>query len=208
MSPRAALLALVLIAVPTHGDGESANGASLHRGPRLDPIGDAPARVENLDALFQKHGATQGVDWRLLKAIAITESHLNPRAVNRRDPSIGLMGVLCRPQGETCGNRLDVAGWPPARREQLFGPDYNVAIGAQVLAWNVRTFGLRRGVACYNAWSACRDGQKEPFSNRPFPNQFYVDQVLARYRALQSAIGAPLHRGPRLDPIGEAEAAR
>ena len=181
MNPRAALLALTLVAVPTHGNGESANGASLHRGPRLDPIGDAPARAGDLDALFQKHGAVQDVDWRLLKAIAQVESHLNPRAVNRRDPSIGLMGVLCRPAGETCGNRLDVAGWPPARREQLFDPDFNIAIGAQVLGWNLRTYGFARGIAVYNQWRA-RLTPRE----RPFPNQFYVDQVLARYRALQA----------------------
>jgi hypothetical protein len=157
---RAALLALALAAVPVHVGG------------------DESARAGEFDALFQKHGRQQGVDWRLLRAIAEVESHLNPRAVNRRDPSIGLMGVLCRPRGETCGNRLDVAGWPPARREQLFDPDFNIAIGAQVLAWNVRTFGLERGIAVYNQWSA-RLAPK----GKLFPNQFYVDQVLARYRA-------------------------
>lgn len=157
---RAALLAIALVAVPTHGGGE------------------VPVHTENFDALFQKHGRQQGVDWRLLRAIAEVESHLNPRAINRRDPSIGLMGVLCRPRGETCGNRFDVAGWPPARREQLFEPDYNVSIGAQVLAWNIRTYGFTRGIAIYNQW----DARLTP-RERPFPNQFYVDKVLARYRA-------------------------
>lgn len=187
MNPRAALLVLALVAVPTHGGGDLRTlGADLRT-----------LYADDFDALFQKHGAAQGVDWRLLKAVAQVESHLNPRAVNRRDPSIGLMGVLCRPAGATsttapgvvlppasmqsCGNRLDVAGWPPARREALFDPDFNVLIGAQVLAWNIERFGLRRGVACYNAWSICRDRQREPFSN-----QFYVDQVLARYHALQA----------------------
>lgn len=66
---------------------------------------------------------------------------------------------------------------PPARREQLFGPDYNVAIGAQVLAWNVRTFGLERGIAVYNMW----DARLTP-RGQPLPNQFYVDKVLARFR--------------------------
>ena len=141
-----------------------------------------PQPDDSFDALFLTHGAAHGVDWRLLKAIAQVESHMNPRAVNRRDPSIGLMGVLCRPAGTTCGNRLDVAGWPPARREQLFEPDYNVSLAAQILGWNLRTYGLPRGVAVYNQWSARRTPK-----GKQFPNQFYVDQVLRRYRELQGA---------------------
>lgn len=164
-----ALFALVLVAVPMHvGSDES-------------------PRAGEFDVLFQKHAAAHGVDWRLLKAVAIVESHLNSRAVNRRDPSIGLMGVLCRPQGDTCGNRFDVAGWPPRSREQLFDPDFNIAIGAQVLAWNLRAFGTARGIAVYNMW----DARLTP-RGRAFPNQFYVDKVLARYRELTERMPKPV----------------
>lgn len=134
--------------------------------------------AENYDALFRRHAEAHGLDWRLVKAIATVESHLNPRAENRRDPSLGLMGVLCRPAGASCGNRFDIAGWPPARREQLFEPEYNVAIGTQVLAWNIRTYGLERGIATYNAWSARLTPR-----GKSFPNQYYVDKVLRTYQA-------------------------
>lgn len=140
-----------------------------------------PLQAEDFDALFQRHAAAHRVDWRLVKAIAEVESHLNPRAVNRSDPSLGLMQIRCvEDRRGGCANRFDVAGWPPARREQLFDPEYNVSIGTQVLAWNVRTFGLERGIAVYNQW----DARLTP-PGRAFPNQFYVDKVLARYRALK-----------------------
>ncbi len=132
------------------------------------------------DTLFQAHGAANNVDWRLLRAIAEVESHLNPRAINRRDPSFGLMQVHCvADTSGRCTNRFDVEGWAGMTRERLMDPEINVHIGAQVLAWNIRAFGFERGIAVYNRW----DARLTP-RGRPFPNQFYVDKVLGRYRAL------------------------
>lgn len=138
----------------------------------------APAQAGDLDHLYRKHGAAHGVDWRLLKAIAIVESRENPRAVNRRDPSVGVMQILCRPHGAVCGNRLDVPGCPPAR-ERLFDPDFNIGVGARILAANIRAYGRDKGVAVYNSWAAHRTRR-----DRKFPNQDYVDRVLREYRAL------------------------
>ncbi len=168
-----ALFALALTAVPVHGDGDlRALDADLRA-----------LRADRFDALFQKHGAANDVDWRLLRAVAQVESHLNPRAVNRRDPSFGLMQVHCVADAAgRCTNRFDVEGWAGMTRGQLMEPETNVRIGAQVLAWNVRTFGLERGIACYNAWSVCRDRQREPFSNA-----YYVYRVLLEYRRLVAA---------------------
>jgi hypothetical protein len=128
-----------------------------------------------IDDLFKKWGAVYGVEWRLLKAIAITESRLNPDAVNSRDKeSIGLMQVLCHPDGEGgCSNRLNVDGWSGATRKKLFDPHFNIRIGTQILAWNIRTYGMPKAVAVYNRWAE----RTSPVAG-PFENQSYVDAVL------------------------------
>jgi hypothetical protein len=160
MNGRAAVLALAIAAVPVHvGGGEAGR---------------------SFDALFQVHGDRYGVDWRLLRAVAEVESHLNPRAVNRRDPSFGLMQVYCRSGADgVCRNRLDLPEWAGMTRARLMEPETNVRIGAAILASNIRAYGPRRGIACYNAWSVCRDRQKEPFSNA-----YYLDRVVLTYRRL------------------------
>ena len=48
-----------------------------------------------------------------------------------------------------------------------------------LLAWNISTFGLLRGIAVYNAW----DQRSAPAAG-PFKNQAYVDKVRAKARAL------------------------
>jgi len=107
------------------------------------------------------------------------ESNLDPRAENRRDPSIGIMQVFCRPAGNTCANALDALAWPPPHRDRLLDPDYNIQIGAQILAANIRSFGLRKGIATYNQW-----GARTTHKGRPFPNQRYVDKVMRAYRMM------------------------
>ncbi len=133
------------------------------------------ASPPSIDDLFRKWGAVYGVEWRLLKAIADTESRLNPDAVNAADKeSIGLMQVLCRPDGAGgCSNRLNVDGWSEATREKLFDPRFNIRIGAQILAWNIRTYGMPRAIAVYNRWAE----RTSPVAG-PFLNKLYVDAVL------------------------------
>ena len=135
------------------------------------------------DDLFRKWGAVYGVEWQLLKAIAVTESRLNPDAVNAADnESIGLMQVLCRPDGEGgCSNGLNVDGWSEATRKKLFDPRFNIKIGAQILAWNIRTYGLPKAIAVYNRWAE----RTSPMAG-PFENQLYVDAVLAHDMRLAS----------------------
>ena len=142
--------------------------------------GAAPAVDPDYDVLFQKHGEQNGVDWRLLKAIATVESHLNPRAENPDGLSAGIMQIHCAPAYSIrCRNRLDLPTWPPATRAQLYYPDYNISIGAQILAWNIAHLGQARGIAAYNQWSARKTRRGDPF-----PNQYYVDKVLSTYRSL------------------------
>jgi hypothetical protein len=129
----------------------------------------------SIDDLLKKWGAAYGVEWRLLKAVAVTESRLNPNAVNSADnESIGLMQVLCRPDGlGGCSNKLNVDGWSEATRKKLFDPRFNIRIGAQILAWNIRTYGLPKAIAVYNRWA-----ERMSLVAGPFENQSYVDAVL------------------------------
>jgi len=119
----------------------------------------------------------------LLKVVVVTESRLNPNAVNTADnESIGLMQVLCRPDGEGgCSNGLNVDGWSEATRKKLFDPRFNIKIGAQILAWNIRTYGLPKAIAVYNRWAE----RTSPVAG-PFENQLYVDAVLAHDMRLAS----------------------
>jgi soluble lytic murein transglycosylase-like protein len=127
----------------------------------------------DFDPIYRKYGNAYGVDWRLLKAVAIVESNENPNAVGSSD-DIGLMQVIS-------DNTLSgVIGWPPESREQLFDPDYNVSIGSQILKWNIDTYGFQKGIAVYNNWSARFDGEYGPFRN-----ETYVDKVLKQYSDLQ-----------------------
>ena len=133
------------------------------------------------DALFQKHGAAHGVDWRLLKVLAEVESHMNPRAENPDGFSAGLMQIHCRDDGRGgCSNKFYIDGWPVKSRAQLYDPDTSVHLGAQIIAWNIRTYGLHKGIAIYNQWSA-----RHTPNGVLFPNQFYVDKVLNAYREAQ-----------------------
>ena len=142
--------------------------------------GTCASCTSEFDTLFQKHGAAHGVDWRLLKAVCEVESHLNPRAEHPGGLSAGLCQIHCVPDDRlACRNRFNLPEWPPPTRARLYDPDYNVSLAAQILGWNLRAYGLTRGVAVYNQWSA----RLTPAGNS-FPNQFYVDRVLRRYRAL------------------------
>ncbi len=143
----------------------------------------APGRkkMSGFDSIYQRHGVALGVDWRLIKAHAQVESAENPAAINKADnESIGLMQILCRPDGKGgCSNRLNVSGWRETTRAKLLESDWNVFIGAQILAWNIGQYGTLKGIAVYNAW----DQRNAPKAG-PFKNQVYVDKVRAKARAL------------------------
>jgi soluble lytic murein transglycosylase-like protein len=137
-----------------------------------------------LDSLFKKYGAKYGVDWQLLKAIAMAESSLQPDAVRNNPPhdvSVGVMQILCLPgPSGYCSNRFNVDGWQGMTADKLLDPETNIAIGAQILAWNLRTYGNPRGIAVYNSYSARHAGP-----TGPFPNDSYVAKVLRNLAKLK-----------------------
>lgn len=133
-------------------------------------------------ALYKKWGERFNVEPTLLNAIAIVESSENPNAVNPADPSIGLMQILCDADCETCSckNRFNIQDWPLATPERLKEPDFNIKMGAQILSWNIRKYGLPKGIAVYNAFSARFDPD-----NGPFRNQSYVDKVIKAWNTVR-----------------------
>jgi soluble lytic murein transglycosylase-like protein len=135
----------------------------------------------SLDDIFRDVGSKVGLDWLLLKAIGVTESNLNPRAVNPADPSYGVMQILCTTNNgsDVCVNKLPaVSEWNGATINRLYDPSYNILIGARILAWNIDRYGFEKGIAVYNNWSARNE-------SKPFTNQNYVDKVLANYERLK-----------------------
>jgi soluble lytic murein transglycosylase-like protein len=145
------------------------------------PQSAAPQKARSIDDIFRAVGEEYGVPPALLKAIAIVESSMDARAVNPRDnESIGLMQILCKPDGKGgCGNRFDIDGWETITREKLFDPETNIRMGAQILKWNLDTYGYPKGVAVYNAWD-----QRFTDQNGPFKNADYVSKVVAHYGRL------------------------
>lgn len=182
------LIALVLLAGATLAlvffsrKGEAA---------QMKPQAETKAESPTLADLFREIGTRRGVDPDLLHAIAMVESSLRVDAVRWNPPhdvSVGLMQILCTPpdgaaQGAdfSCTNRFNIDPWP-VRFNDLKTPALNIDLGAQILSWNLRSFGFPRGVAVYNMWAmrhAAIDG--------PFENQAYVDKVLSNLQKLKGA---------------------
>lgn len=148
------------------------------------PKVDLPIPKYDLTMIYKKYGQQYQIDWMLIRAITLQESSENPNAVNPADPSYGLMQILYKLDSEGNPNKFNVNGWPPHYTSQLFDPDYNVWIGSQILAWNLKTYGYPKGIAVYNSWIA----RKNP-PNGPFDNQAYVDSVLIYYDAIKQQNG-------------------
>ena len=134
-----------------------------------------------LDDIYKKYASQYGLDWRLLKAMAMVESGENPQAINPSDPSYGLMQIVCTGAAgdQHCTNNFNILGWDRSSPNALLDPDYNVSLAAQILDWNIATYGLWQGVAVYNNWSARND----PIDG-PYRNQGYVDKVRAAYQGV------------------------
>ena len=141
------------------------------------------SKTSEYDAVFQREGERVGLDWRLLRAVATVESSLNSSAINSADPSYGLMQILCTHRGDgVCSNQFPaVRQWPGMTVERLLEPQTNIAIGAEILAWNYRAYGtIEKAVAVYNAWD-----QRHAAPRGPFKNQRYVGKVMSEFRKLR-----------------------
>lgn len=141
------------------------------------------SKYNRLDALYIKYGNIYGIDPYLLKAIAFIESSENPYAHNKESNCIGLMQILCQPDGHGgCRNIFNIDQWPPENSDQLYDAEYNIHMGTQILKWNITKYGLKKGIAVYNSWSARFDSREGPFRN-----QSYVDKVMNKYQKLKKS---------------------
>lgn len=135
-------------------------------------FGDIPV-TQSLDDIYKKYAAMHGIDWRLLKAIAIQESSERTH-VHGPAGEIGLMQVLCIPNASgQCTARFNVKDWPPKHYTDLYDADYNVHIAAQIFRWNLdyAKGDIREALAIYNG------GLNHP--------QFgYAAEVMSRYNNL------------------------
>lgn len=132
-------------------------GAILYMGRKKDEttasnpggfIGPMPAapQAPDLDYLFQKYGATYGVDWKILKAICMIESNLGRAASVAR-------GAMY-PNDVEGSKSSDGKSWgvmqmtiPTARDfdagatpELLNNAEYSVALAARFFAWVQKQF--------------------------------------------------------------------
>lgn len=141
---------------------------------------------QDFDLFFLDAADQTGAPFALIKAHAIQESSLNPRAFMDENPkgletregwaSRGLMQVLWWPGSD----RFKKYGFPDSSLddgEGLFDAHINTLIGAKIIAENLRSCNgnLRDAVNMYNT------GKKEAQFKAPGN---YVDRVLKNYNTL------------------------
>jgi soluble lytic murein transglycosylase-like protein len=89
---------------------------------------------DGLSVLTGRTAYEYGISARLLAAVVYVESSCNPRAVSGKD-SIGLLQVNPKVWGH---------------RDQLTDPEFNIHLGAKILAGYIRHYGLVEGLHHYN----------------------------------------------------------
>ncbi len=164
------------------GDGQG-EGRRDVRGLFAGLLAIAPALGQAVPAhCFEQAAARYGVDAGLLRAVAATESDMNPRAVNAthaertRTVDIGLMQINTRWLSQLARYGI--------QQEHLFDPCTNVAVGAWILAGEF----ARRGatwdaVGAYNAGCSQLKGEACTAARSR-----YAWRV---YRRLQAGVLAP-----------------
>lgn len=155
--------------------------------PDIDPSLQGGTFSREFDLEFKAVSDETGVPFALLKAHAIRESSLNPKAFRDENPtkrvdrigwaSRGLMQILWWPKSE----RWAKYGYPDA----LLGPDgsfmfepyINVKIAGQLIRDNLNFCGgnLRDAINMYNT------GKKEAHFKAPHD---YVNKVISSYETL------------------------
>lgn len=155
--------------------------------PDIFPEEQGGSYKRDFDVIFEKHADRTGVPFGLLKAHAIRESSLNPRAFRDENPSKrqdrlgwasrGLMQLLAWP-GTT---RWAQFGFSKTATEKdldaLYDPDTNIKLAADLIKSNLNACAgnLRDAVNMYNA------GVKESVRKAP---DSYVDKVLGYYETI------------------------
>jgi len=146
--------------------------------PDVSPENQGGNWTQAYDAAFMNACSLTGIPFALIKAQAIRESNLKPKA--KADEGKGRYSYgLCQVMWWKGSNRLAFAGFPDDRLGDgaiLFEPETNALIGARFILDNWSRFGnIRDTTNAYNT------GVAE--SKRIAPNN-YVNDVLNNYRKL------------------------
>lgn len=120
---------------------------------------------ERLIDTVRRISANHELDWKLVVAIAVVESHFNPRAVSRDGRDRGLMQIR-----DVLAKHFNVA--PQA----LFDVNVNLTIACKHLAYLIDRYGFDGGLQAYNVGEfKYRGGTR---------NRSYLDRVNRVYRGI------------------------
>lgn len=146
----------------------------------IDPSEQGGGYKKDFDLFFEASADKYGVPFSLLKAHALMESSLNPKAYRDENPqkkesrkgwaSRGLMQLLFWP-GSTRFEKYGYDADSLDQGEELYEPYINIDIAAQLIRQNLNDCkgNLRDAINMYNA------GVKESVRKAP---ENYVDRVL------------------------------
>lgn len=123
------------------------------------------------DDIYKKWADVRGLDWRLLKAVAMHESDENPNAIGDNGASIGLMQVQ-KIIGQAYAGVTDLT--------ELYDPDKNVEAGSGFLKDMIDKYGVEGGIQAYNL------GETKYRKGITSPD--YLRIVMNNYNNLQSEV--------------------
>lgn len=180
----AGIAALFLVSQNAKGGNVPPEQKRLFGLPDVTPAEQGGTMKRDYDLFFAAAADEFGPPFTLLKAHAMMESSLNPRAFRDENPSKrtdrlgwasrGLMQTLFWP-GST---RFEKYGFDSDRSpDDLFDPQTNIEVAAQLVRDNLNACGgnIRDAINMYNT------GKKE--AQYAAPNN-YVDRVLTFYETL------------------------
>jgi soluble lytic murein transglycosylase-like protein len=138
----------------------------------LNPILEAIQKgaetvISGFDSIYQKWSEALGIDWKLVKAVAITESDEDPTVIGDNGNSFGLMQVQ-----NLIGNF-----YANAKGQELLDPEKNVEAGSKYLAEMIRKYGTEGGIQAYNL------GETKYKAGLTSPT--YLSKVMKNFNSLQ-----------------------
>jgi len=146
--------------------------------------------AHRIDAALIGAAAEERLDWRLLRAVAMQESRMNPRARGAAG-EIGMFQIMPK----TARHWAERTGNPVPAEEQLFAVGLNARISAWYLRQGLNEFAHRRdplpfALAYYNAgpgriraWERNVAEDEDLIPHIPFPStRSYVSNILNALR--------------------------
>lgn len=115
----------------------------------LEPIPIQVPAPGSIDALISAAAHKYSVNAALIKAVAMTESSLNPNATNPKDPSYGLMGIMPI-LAEDFGIVRDWHNVTAAELAMIKNPETNLNIGAWFLSKLLGKYSFDQAIQSYN----------------------------------------------------------